>query len=435
MTIRTGGITSAIPHPPPPSIPPPNPAQSCQSKRRFLLYSHDGEGLGHIRRNAAIANAIYELAPDAVVLLVCGTDQVHRLAIPPNAGVLKLPGLRKVANERYEGRHLRIPQPDMWDLRSSLLTAAVKSFRPDVVLADKHPLGVTGELRPALDRHRKMGGRTALGLRDILDERATVLREWAHYDLHERIGEYYDRVLVYGNQDVFDPIREYDFPAPLAEKTRFCGYVVTRHTLAVDVAKHLVKLVKHETRPLVLATAGGGDDGYSLLRTFIEAARGQAWDGIAITGPLARDGDLASLKQMAEEAGVALQTFVADLPQWFAVSDALVCMGGYNTLAEVVLTATPAVCVPRVLPRTEQHIRASAFARLGLVRLIEPSEFGVKRLRQEIGNSLTLGRPALGGHAETVIELNGATQAAIQLLELAEADPVCQRAQEIRIES
>src|SRR4030095_1882289 len=139
------------------------------TKRKFLLYSHDGEGLGHIRRNAAIARAIYELAPSAVVLLVCGTDHVHRLAIPPNAGVLKLPGLRKVANERYEGRHLRIPQPDLWELRSSLLTAAVKSFRPDVVLADKHPLGVTGELREALDRHRKMGGRNGLGVRGNLE--------------------------------------------------------------------------------------------------------------------------------------------------------------------------------------------------------------------------------------------------------------------------
>lgn len=402
------------------------------TKRRFLLYSHDGEGLGHVRRNAAIANAIYELAPEAVVLLVCGTDQVHRLAIPPNAGVLKLPGLRKTANECYEGRHLRIPQPDLWDLRSSLLTASVKSFQPDVVLADKHPLGVSGELRPALDLHRKRGGRTVLGLRDILDERERVLREWARYDLHGRIAEYYDRVVIYGSQDVFDPIREYDFPDALAEKTRFCGYVVTRHTRAEGTTQ---RLVRHASRPLVLGAVGGGEDGSLLLHTFIEAARGQAWDGLAITGPLARGTDLASLKQKAGEAGVALQTFVEELPQWFAVSDALVCMGGYNTLTEAILTATPTVCVPRVLPRTEQHIRAKAFARLGLVRLIEPSELSVQRLRREIASSLALGRQTVSERTETVIELNGATRAARQLLELADAEPVRVPAEEIGIES
>ena len=40
---------------------------------------------------------------------------------------------------------------------------------------DKHPFGISGEFRAALSAVRKFGGRTALGLRDILDERATVL--------------------------------------------------------------------------------------------------------------------------------------------------------------------------------------------------------------------------------------------------------------------
>jgi predicted glycosyltransferase len=304
-----------------------------------------------------------------------------------------------------------------------------------VVLADKHPLGVTGELREALDRHRKMGGRTALGLRDILDERATVLREWALYDLHERITEYYDRVLIYGNEEVFDPIREYDFPDALAAKAHFCGYVVTSRTLCSGIANDLVKIVKHETRPLVVATPGGGEDGYALLKTFIQAARGQAWDGIAITGPLARESDLADLARMAEEAGVALHSFVAELPEWFAACDTLVCMGGYNTLTEAIVSATPTVCVPRTQPRTEQQIRARAFARLGLVCLIEPSELNVERLRREIESSLALGRNDIRGRAQSSVEFDGARRAAMQLLELAEAELVSQPGEEIAIES
>ena len=46
--------------------------------------------------------------------------------------------------------------------------------------------------------------------------------------------------------------------------------------------------------------------------------------------------------------------------------------GGYNTLAEAALHAVPAVCVPRVAPRSEQLIRARAFERLGLLRLLHP---------------------------------------------------------------
>src|SRR5580765_6610683 len=76
---------------------------------RFLLYSHDGQGLGHTRRNLAVASALADLCPNAGILLVSGTDEVHRLGLSPHVGVLKLPGLRKVGNDEYDGRRLRIP--------------------------------------------------------------------------------------------------------------------------------------------------------------------------------------------------------------------------------------------------------------------------------------------------------------------------------------
>src|SRR5216683_5112020 len=149
------------------------------SAPRFLFYSHDGQGLGHTRRNLAIARAVVELAPDAAALLVTGTDEVHRLGVFRNVGILKLPGVRKVAHECYEGRRLRIPRADLLALRSALLTAAVQSFRPNVMLVDKRPLGIGGELVPALAALREIGGAAALGLRDILDDVANVRSDWA----------------------------------------------------------------------------------------------------------------------------------------------------------------------------------------------------------------------------------------------------------------
>jgi predicted glycosyltransferase len=71
---------------------------------RFLFYSHDGLGLGHTRRHLALATALTELAPAASVLLVSGADDVHRLGLPDNVEVIKLPCLRKVANDHYVSR-------------------------------------------------------------------------------------------------------------------------------------------------------------------------------------------------------------------------------------------------------------------------------------------------------------------------------------------
>ena len=94
---------------------------------RFLFYSHDGLGLGHTRRHVAVAAALSELAPEASILLASGADDVNRLGLPAHIEVLKLPGLRKVANEEYSSRRLRIPTTEIRALRSALLLTAVSA--------------------------------------------------------------------------------------------------------------------------------------------------------------------------------------------------------------------------------------------------------------------------------------------------------------------
>ena len=125
---------------------------------RFLFYSHDGMGLGHTRRNLAIAAALVELCPSASVLLASGTDDAHRLGLPPRVEVLKLPGLRKAANDDYQSRRLLVHSDDIRELRACLLEAAVKSFKPEVTLVDKHPFGARGEFRAGLEALKQLGG-------------------------------------------------------------------------------------------------------------------------------------------------------------------------------------------------------------------------------------------------------------------------------------
>jgi predicted glycosyltransferase len=118
---------------------------------RFLFYSHDGVGLGHVRRHIAIASALVAALPEAKILLATGVDEAPHLGLPPNIDILKLPGLRKVANNQYEARRLGLDMAEIRGLRSGLLKSAVESFRPGVVLVDKHPFGVGGEFRAALE--------------------------------------------------------------------------------------------------------------------------------------------------------------------------------------------------------------------------------------------------------------------------------------------
>jgi len=389
---------------------------------RFLFYSHDGLGLGHTRRHLAIASALTALAPKAAVLLATGADDVERLGLPLHVEILKLPGLRKVANERYASRRLRIPVGEIRALRSALLLTAVKSFQPDVVLVDKHPFGARGEFLDALEALCSDGARTVLGLRDILDDPEAVLKEWGSQQLQEGISKYYDLVLVYGQRSVFDPVAAYGLPPAVAERTRFCGYVVNEEQkdMQRNIPWSSAALEKHR-RPVVLATPGGGEDGYALLQAFIEAATGASWRGVAVAGPLMPDSDLSVLKRSAARAEIELHEFAPHLSSLFWSVDALVCAGGYNTLAEAVSKGVPTVCVPRTSPRSEQLIRALAFERLGLLSTIRPEQLTRETLCRELDAAIKSSRPERLACANAALEFNGAQQAASCLVALAAA--------------
>ena len=365
-----------------------------------------------------IATALTVADPDASVLLATSADEVHSLGIPPRVDVVKLPGLRKVANEDYTGRRLAVGGTQVIRVRNSLLEATVDSFEPSVILADKHPLGARGELEPALALLRERGGRAVIGFRDILDDPAQVKVEWSQADVPRAIEEYYDRILVYGHPAVVDPVTEYGLSPSLASRVRFCGYVCSPPPMD-SMTRDAFPMPSPDFRPTVLATTGGGEDGFSILETFVEAAARADWRAIVVAGSQSAPEKRQQLRDAAKEAGVAYYTFVRGLDAWFGVVDAIVCMGGYNTLAEAVSRGTRTVCVPRVVPRTEQLIRAKAFANLGLLRYIHPDELTAERLRSEVENALELSREELAEVARMRLGFDGATQAAGHLLELA----------------
>jgi predicted glycosyltransferase len=381
---------------------------------RFLLYSHDGLGLGHLRRNLAVAHALADVAPRSSILLATSAEEAQLFELPPNVDILRLPGLRKVDNQRYAARRLNVTWHEVRSVRATLLLAAVNSFRPSVVLADKHPLGLDGELEPALVQTRKAGAKAVLGLRDVLDDPAAVQPELEEQGLFGCIPEYYDRVLVYGQSDVLDARREYGFPPAVAGMTRFCGYVVSP---ATDKGPNGRRAGTNAERPHVLATAGGGEDGVALLAAFVEAAAPRGWEARVVSGPQCAPHAASRLGKRASEAGVAFTRFVPDLSSEFRSLDALVCMGGYNTLTEAAASGVSTVCVPRVEPRREQLIRARAFAHRGLITLVEPRELEPDFLGAKIDAALE--HESDGNRGEGNLDFDGARRAACHLFELA----------------
>jgi predicted glycosyltransferase len=357
--------------------------------RRFLFYSHDGLGLGHVRRNLAIASALTEIAHDAMILVLTAASDAQRLRTPPRVNVVKLPG------------------PHLADQR--VLAAAVEIFRPEVVLVDHDPFGPGGELGPALELLRASGGQAVLGLPDVLDDAASVDLEWRNRGLFDRIPEYFDRVLVYGQPDLLDPVHEYRFPEPLARITSYCGYIVS----PADKVGSVVQ--PYAARPRVLATAGDGDEGFAVLEAFVRAAADSSWQATVVAGSHCPQDQRALLRAHAAEAGVTYRRFVPGLPSEFGSLDALVCTGGYNTLAEAAAGGVPTVCIPRADPSEDQLIRARAFESRGLLRVLPRYELSPDVLRERVDEALAEGHRN-GGAA---LDLGGDRRVAHHLFEVA----------------
>jgi predicted glycosyltransferase len=364
---------------------------------RFLLYSHDGLGLGHVRRHLAIASALIRAAPGASVLLVTGAGAASRLGLERGVDLLRLPALGA--------------------MRAGQITAAVRTFRPDLMLVDEHPIGARGELLPALHALREVGGRAVLGFRDVLDDPVEVRRRWQRAGTLKLSQSNYDEILVYGMPRVLDAEEAYGLRSSRKCEVRYTGYVVHMapcRDASVDGIPPV--LLAPRRRPVVLATAGGGEDGGRMLAAFIEAARCSSWQGLAVTGPDAPRDQTHSLRQAAVNAGVAFRAFPHDLATWLREADAVVCMGGYNTLAEALFRGTPAVCVPRTSP---QLIRARAFERLGLLPLLEYDGLDAERLSGAVAGALASSRPELARRALRTLDFHGAWRAAVELLQLA----------------
>jgi predicted glycosyltransferase len=362
--------------------------------RRFLFYSHDGLGLGHVRRNLAVATALTEISEEAFVLVLTAAAEAESLGVPPRVSVAKLPG------------------PHRSDQK--VLAAAVELFRPEVILVDQHPFGPGGELGPALEIVRASGGQAVLGLPDVLDDAGGVEREWRGRGLFERIPESFARVLVYGQPDVLDPVRDCGFPDALARITFFCGYVVSP-----SLGLHPASVRPYKRRPRVLATTGEGDDGFPVLDAFVTAADGAGWEATVVAGAHYPQDRRKLLRSRANAAGIGYRKFVPGLPSEFGSLDALVCMGGYNTLAEAVASGAPTICVPRAEPSHDQLVRARAFESRGLLRLVERDGLEPERLRNEIKAALAEGRrPDAAG-----LDLGGDKRAAHHLFEVASRRP------------
>jgi len=325
-------------------------------------------GIGHLQRALGLAGAL--AARDFAVTVVSG-GMPRDKPLPAGIDLVQLPPLRSRdgsfttlldSNDR--------PIDDDWRAaRGRQLLDLFQRLSPNILLTETFPFGrrmLRFELIPLLEAAQRYPGCRLVvsSVRDILQPKSGPGREDEIVDLVER---YYDRVLVHGDARIVRLEDSFAAAARIADKTCYTGYIAPRPK-------------RSELRPgkgEVLVSAGGSATGLALLRNAIEA---RPLTGFAqlrwrlLVSDAIDEPDFDQLREAAGD-GIVVERNRADFPSLLARSALSISQAGYNTMAELLACATPAVVVPYAeAEEMEQRIRAECLRRLGRVAVVDEDE-------------------------------------------------------------
>ena len=384
------------------------PAERAPRRRaRFLFFTNECVGLGHLQRCLTLATAVCEQDPTATALIVTGSQYVPH-GVPAGVDIVKLPAMGRDGAGSYAAHSLGVESAHLSRVRAGVSSAIAREFAPDVVVVDKLPLGVDSELESTLREVREGHARVVLGLRDIEDSPEAVRRRWDEGRHGEVLETLYDQVLVYGPESSLDMLDcvSWDRPLPPVEHVGFVGAEPARARPEDLPADYL------------LVTFGGGVDGYPLAAAFLDAVRARPLPlpALVVTGPLMAEDEVEDLRTRAAGLDVTVQTSRDDLAAVAGHARAAVAMAGYNTVSELLRAGTPTLLVPRVRPSGEQLIRAEGLAAAGAVDMLHPDDLDPQVLRTALDRLLARPR-STGDLADT----DGAARAGRLLLDQARA--------------
>jgi predicted glycosyltransferase len=387
-------------------------------RRRVVLYSPGMVGLGHMRRNLLIAQALANGSDSAAILLLAEAREASAFALPPGVDCLTLPALRKDCDGACHSRHLDLPLADVVGLRARAIRATLEAFQPDVWIVDHLPRGAMGELDGTLHALRVRGKtRCVLGLRDILGHPEAVARTWRTSRSEAAIRKYYRAIWVYGDPAVYDPVREYALPPDLRARTRFTGYLDHRARLhhAEQNAFDPLPSLELPSGPLVVCVLGGGQDGGPLAEAFVQATLPSGVSGIVLTGPfMPWEHRRRVFELAAANPRIRVMEFLKEPAILLRRADRVVAMGGYNTIWEMLSFGVSALVVPRIGNSGEQSIRAERLAALGMVHTLSAAE----ATPEAISAWLALERP-IRGNPRDLIDFGGFRRLPLLLEEVA----------------
>ena len=134
-----------------------------------------------------------------------------------------------------------------------------------------------------------------------MDDPTSLAEEWRRKRVIPALKRFYDQIWVYGLPQVYDPIEAYGFPADVAAKTTFTGYLPRETNPEVTLPAEVQATVQQG--PFLLVTPGGGGDGALLVDATLSAYErfnGRLpWPALVVYGPFLPARERAAFERRA----------------------------------------------------------------------------------------------------------------------------------------
>src|SRR5678816_4165164 len=175
--------------------------------KRVLIYSHDSFGLGHVSRCRTIANAIVEADKSVSVLILSGSPMIGSYEFRSGIDFVRVPGVvKQIETGEYDSANLRVGVEHTMEMRTRIIRDTADIFRPELFIVDKEPLGLRGEVGPALRLLKDRGTPLVMGLRDVMDDPSKLAAEWERKNVVPALRDLYDEIWVYGPPQINKPL-------------------------------------------------------------------------------------------------------------------------------------------------------------------------------------------------------------------------------------
>jgi predicted glycosyltransferase len=380
---------------------------------KIIYYCQHVLGIGHFFRSLEICKA---LAGHDVILVTGGSTVSVQL--PSHIREMHLPEL--MMNQEFsvlyspeEGKTVAQAMQE----RQRLLFHLFANEAPDLFIVELYPFGRKAfrfEIDPVLEGIRcgiLPPSRVVCSLRDILVEK----KDPAAYEARviDLLNRYFDALLIHADPRILTLDQTFSRLKDITVPVVYTGFVTPKP--APDAGTKLRQQLGIDREEiLIVASAGGGTVGNSLLEAVVEAFElmniDQPRQLHLFTGPFLSEDAFARLRRIPNRR-IQIFRFTSDFLSYLAGADLSVSMAGYNTCMNIAAAQVPALVWP--FPQNqEQGLRAGRLSQLGILRVLSNEDLQPQRLSAMMEQVLSL-----RSRSPVDIDLNGAKTTVRWLME------------------